>query len=572
MTDLPQGTGYAQATGYDGATGRAQVSDLYGLFTVSMMMFGERDGAAIMRLCTSSFPSLGSLRVEAAFLNEADSMVPVDIGRDVPESLASQVADAGAQGGRVDVDGSPWGWAMPLISLSGCRGCVAVSAPEEPQRYELFLLDVLVRQTAAALENAALYREVAQYTVGLRAMNEERAAVNEQLRTTVQDLERRTRMHEMLTEASRAADVPAALVKALRDLTGLAAAVEDAFGNIQQWAAQDSQNKYEPLSSAVRDEICQAAIARAGRAVRAKGRLLALARPGNEILGAVVLADPRRVAGDYEFFVLEHAAVVLGMELAHRRSLVEVELRLRRQLVDDLITGTDDSDNAVVRAAAVGHDLTVPHRAVVIRWSGLADDELLASSVERATTQLGLKSLIARRSKNIVLLVAGDPPAKDLYNRICRELHSVTGSVGIGGPANASGDLPRSYEEAKHAVAIRAKSRTPHGVTTFEDLGIYRILAIGELGGEIAAYVTLWLGSLIEYDAKRHTTLVETLAEYLDHGGNYDLTAAALLIHRSTLRYRLRRIRELSGFDLAEVESRLNLHVATRAWRIVDSA
>jgi sugar diacid utilization regulator len=550
--------------------GRAQVSDLYGLFTVSMMMFGERDGAAIMRLCASSFPSLGSLRVEAAYLNEADTMVPVDIGRDVPVSLATQVSAVAPQGGVIDIDGWPWGWATPLNSLSGCRGYLALSAPHEPRKYEHFLLDVLTRQTAAALENAALYRDVAQYTASLRAMNEERAAVNRQLRATVHDLERRTRMHEMLTQASRAADVPAALAEALRDLTGLAAAVEDAFGNVQQWAGHEGLDNYERLSGPVRDEIGHAAIARAGHAVRAKGRLLALARPGNETLGAVVLADPRRIAGDYESFVLEHAAVVLGMELAHRRSLVEVELRLRRQLVDDLVTGTDDNDNAVVRAAAVGHDLTVAHRAVIIHWSGLSDDELLATSVGRVVGQLGLKSLIARRSGNVVLLVSGDPPAKHLYDRICRELHSVTGAVGIGGRAHTSGDMPRSFEEAKHALAIRAKSRSPHGVTTFEDLGIYRILAVGDQGGEIDAYVTHWLGSLIQYDASRHSTLVETLAEYLDHGGNYDLTAEALVIHRSTLRYRLRRIRELAGFDLADVESRLNLHVATRAWRILD--
>jgi hypothetical protein len=37
---------------------------------------------------------------------------------------------------------------------------------------------------------------------------------------------------------------------------------------------------------------------------------------------------------------------------------------------------------------------------------------------------------------------------------------------------------------------------------------------------------------------------------------------------RSTLRYRLRRIRELTGCDLAAIESRLNLHVASRAWRM----
>ena len=196
MSDLAQGAGHRDATG------RAQVSDLYGLFTVSMMMFGERDGAAIMRLCVSSFPSLGSLRVEAAYLNEANSMVPVDIGRAVPDGVASQLARAAPRGGRLDVPGAAWGCAIPLTSLSGCRGYLAVSAPEVPQKYELFLLDVLIRQTAAALDNAVLHREVAQYTAGLQALNEERAAVNQQLTATVQDLERRTRMHEMLTEAS----------------------------------------------------------------------------------------------------------------------------------------------------------------------------------------------------------------------------------------------------------------------------------------------------------------------------------------------------------------------------------
>ncbi|MYT41929.1 PucR family transcriptional regulator [Streptomyces rimosus subsp. rimosus ATCC 10970] len=40
-------------------------------------------------------------------------------------------------------------------------------------------------------------------------------------------------------------------------------------------------------------------------------------------------------------------------------------------------------------------------------------------------------------------------------------------------------------------------------------------------------------------------------------------------MHRSTLCYRLRRIREISGNDLADVEDRLNLQVATRVWRIV---
>lgn len=135
------------------APGRAEVSDLYGLFTVSRMMFSERDGPAIMRLCAASLPSLCSLRVEAAYLEEADGMVAVDIGREPPAGLASRVADVGPQGATIDIDGRPWGWATPLNSLSGTRGYLVISAPDEPQEYEHFLLDVLARQTAAALEN-----------------------------------------------------------------------------------------------------------------------------------------------------------------------------------------------------------------------------------------------------------------------------------------------------------------------------------------------------------------------------------------------------------------------------------
>lgn len=61
---------------------------------------------------------------------------------------------------------------------------------------------------------------------------------------------------------------------------------------------------------------------------------------------------------------------------------------------------------------------------------------------------------------------------------------------------------------------------------------------------------------------------MHTLTRYFDHGGNYDETARALAVHRSTLRYRLQRIREVSGRRLDDVDSRFNLQVATRIWKV----
>ena len=79
------------------------------------------------------------------------------------------------------------------------------------------------------------------------------------------------------------------------------------------------------------------------------------------------------------------------------------------------------------------------------------------------------------------------------------------------------------------------------------------------------------LEKLLDNDAVRSSELVKTLARFLDCGGNYDGTTRSLCIGRTTLRYRLRRIRELSGYDLNDPETRLNLHMATRAWQTLSA-
>ena len=71
---------------------------------------------------------------------------------------------------------------------------------------------------------------------------------------------------------------------------------------------------------------------------------------------------------------------------------------------------------------------------------------------------------------------------------------------------------------------------------------------------------------LLDYDDRRRSSLVLTLSHYLDAGGRYETAAETLSIGRSTLRYRLARIRELSGHDLTDPDTRFQLHLATKAW------
>jgi hypothetical protein len=69
-------------------------------------------------------------------------------------------------------------------------------------------------------------------------------------------------------------------------------------------------------------------------------------------------------------------------------------------------------------------------------------------------------------------------------------------------------------------------------------------------------------------DQRKNSDLVRTLSTYLETGGNYHDAAAAMHIHRSTLRYRLARIRELTGLNMRDVNTRFNLHAPLGAGQV----
>jgi hypothetical protein len=434
----------------------------------------------------------------------------------------------------------------PATPGSGTPSCAASgSVVRIPGRY---LAD---QESAAALRPADAGHE----------------AVNAQLAEQLADLRIQRSVHEVLSRATIDAEGVDGIARAVHGLTSLPVAIEDCFGNLRAWAGPGRPDPYPKPHPSPRQQLLREA-ARAGRPLRTRDGMTGLARYRGETLGLITLVDPEHRAGEHELFALDYACTMLALELAHRRNLAEVELRLRRDLVDDLVTGTDDA-GAVARAEAVGHDLHGPHHLAVVRWTGLPSDEAFNRAVSGACRTLELAVLPARLSGREVLVIGGPPRGDLLYSALSAALGSPTGAVGLSGAAETPHDLPRAYQEALRALDLRSRSRRPYGSTSFEQLGLYRLLSTGNDYHEVERFVREWLGPLLDYDARRHGDLVLTLTQYFACGGNYDGTAAALGVHRSTLRYRLQRIREISGRDLGDVEHRLNLHVATRVWQIM---
>ena len=77
-----------------------------------------------------------------------------------------------------------------------------------------------------------------------------------------------------------------------------------------------------------------------------------MARPRDDIIGILALIDPDELAGDEARLAIEHGATVLAMELARLGSIAEAELHLRRDLVEELLAGTDEVSAIAPRRSA----------------------------------------------------------------------------------------------------------------------------------------------------------------------------------------------------------------------------
>ncbi|MGW4065487.1 PucR family transcriptional regulator [Amycolatopsis sp. NPDC004747] len=538
---------------------RAELSSLYGLFAISMMMFDGREAADILRLAATSVSSLSGCTTDAAYLVDDDGTVTPQEGAEAHPGLGAEVGKLDGHSGAIELGDGHWRWCHALRGLGGLTGNLVVRAEKAPSRDEVFLIRSLCQQTAAALANSALLKRERRQSVALRELND-------RLSASVERLKQQKLVHDVLSDISASGAGEPGIAHALHQLTALPVAIEDRFGNLRAWGGPGRPDPYPKVGVHRREELLRHAATRP-EPVRVKDRLISLVRPRHEVLGVLALIDPGRTAGADEVFALEYGTTVLALELSHQRSLAEAELRLRRDLVDDLIAGTGDG-SAYARADAIGHDLRRPHHVVVLRWSGDLAEDVVTEATGRAVTALGLASLVSRHSGSVVLLVGGRPDGAALYASLSESL-GPEGAIGIGSRCDTPGQLPKSYADAVRAVQIRRASQTPNGVTTFEQLGIYRILDTGQNHGDVVEFVREWLGKLLDYDTRRNAELVATLAQYLDCGGSYGDTAAALMIHRSTLRYRLGRIREITELDLNDVDSRLNLHLATRVWQVL---
>jgi len=298
---------------------------------------------------------------------------------------------------------------------------------------------------------------------------------------------------------------------------------------------------------------------------------------------------------DYDRIILHHVVTVTALELVKKKAVAETEKRLAGDFFDELIASDLYEQEIARRLAFFGLDSKAPHLIALVsidrpegqgghaerdEATALDVKERLHWAVDEFMARRETLFISASRSDSVVILMQpGDADgaeviglAGELQRAIGQMLPELSVSIGIGRPHHSLIDLRQSYYEASYAIKIRKLKGGDGVIASFDDLGSYGLLLGLQDTLSLEVFYDSVLGKLQEYDEQNSSDLVRSLSCFLGANGHWGDAAEKLYVHRHTLRYRMKRVEEITGRDLDQSQDRMEFWLALKAKELIDQS
>ncbi|UOE45011.1 PucR family transcriptional regulator [Agromyces larvae] len=277
-------------------------------------------------------------------------------------------------------------------------------------------------------------------------------------------------------------------------------------------------------------------------------------KDGGEPLREAILLYSREIA---------FAAADVYARAAEARGLWDA--RLEALVVDSILTGEAD-DELPSRIAALGWH---GHGEVAV-LVGTAPKQFDVDQVRRAARHMHADVLVGVQGNRLVVVIGraeprsvegedaiGTAPA-NTFMEIASQLEPYFGSghLVLGHEVSNLVDASKSARAALAGFAVARSWRNAPRPVHADDLLPERALA-----GDALAKATLV--HRIYRPLQAHSTeLLSTLWSYLDNGRSLEATARELFVHPNTVRYRLKRVSDVIGWDATGAREALILQTA----------
>jgi purine catabolism regulator len=275
----------------------------------------------------------------------------------------------------------------------------------------------------------------------------------------------------------------------------------------------------------------------------------------------------RDAISQFDGIVASHALSLLAIEMDKSRAVAEAERKLKGGFFDALVRGGLPATEAARGLRRFGFE-GADELAVVAVEAPVSIEELTSATEDVLSRREGAFLTAPRED---VLCVVVHPNGEAALEEFRREVSERLGTEVLAGAG--SGVLPadagRSLREATYALQVcRVEGRN---FADFRSLGTYRLLLTLQEPDALRAFADSILAPLDRYDADHGGELVPSLAKFLHHNARWEAAAEELYVHRHTLRYRMRKVEELTGRSLSSAHDRMEFWLALRARELLSS-
>jgi len=306
------------------------------------------------------------------------------------------------------------------------------------------------------------------------------------------------------------------------------------------------------------------------------GVALAVPVPGRRGVAPVAwlaVISEREPLGDFERLCARQAAIVVGLELMRERIVRETERRLAGDLLADALGERLEAEELSGRLRPFG----IGGEAAVLVFD-LEDPPASEARLESVLSEAGVPALVATSAaagRPLLCAVVDTAVAEPIGTaRLARE--ALTGGAGQNGVRAAAsrpaavGSLRRAFHEARCALeATSLADGDRPDVASHRDLGAFTLLLALQDDDALRLYSDGLLEPIERTEGEYGGELLRSLEAFIENNGNWERAARQLYCHRHTLRYRIRKIEELTGRDLSRATDRIELWLALRARELV---
>lgn len=318
----------------------------------------------------------------------------------------------------------------------------------------------------------------------------------------------------------------------------------------------------------------------------------------NKIIGVVgITGEPNEVSPFGEVIKM-----TVEMMLQQEFLLKEIQLEKQAQenFIHDLISGRigNDPDLFLTRGQIVGYDILIPRVALVMdiyqfektakqslqAFKGSKEGEIYLQRLKNDVLK-SIQGIFVDTPQEIASYTGGDRfvvlkivnlkdsdeilrkklfrMARRIKNTISQQMKFKV-TIGIGEYHEDIRGISKSFKEATQALDVGTKLEGAGDIYHVGNLGVGKLLAEIKRESQKEFMEKTIYSTKNNKEKKINETLLETLKAFFDNNLSILKTAKVIYVHRNTLLYRLRRVKEITGLDPKKFDDAVQLRMALK--------